>query len=74
MTEDQETYRVGKLTDIRDDDPIVTGWDAAMTEAKRQYDAQEAWDDEPIGIWAWSEIEDYASLDGIYYEGWVFTP
>ena len=72
--EDQATYRVGDLTDPRDHDPFITGWDAAMKEAERQYNAaDDLGNAPPIGIWLWEDDGD-ASLDGIYYEGWVFTP
>lgn len=72
---DTRRYRVGDLIDIRPTDPFVTGWEGAVTEAKRQYDAQR--DDTPIGIWlvdGEGEHQGDVSLDGIYYVGWVFMP
>lgn len=71
-TEDQRTFRVGLLTDVCDSDPFVTGWDAALKAAEERYKAFEPWDNEAIGIWFCSEDGDY-TLDGIYFEGDVFT-
>lgn len=69
---DNEQYQVGHLTDIRDGDPVVNGWDAAMQEAERQSN-EDAFDDRPIGIW---QVMDggHSSLDGIFYSGTMFLP
>lgn len=71
--EDQQTYRVGDLTDPRDTDPTVTGWDAAMKEAKRQEEALNPWDNQAIGIWLWEDEGSRTSVEAIYFEGWVYT-
>ncbi len=73
-TEDQQVYRVGELTDPRDTDPTLAGWDAAMAEAERQYYAQNQWDDRVIGVWLWEDNGARTQLEGIYYEGTLFTP
>lgn len=66
-------YRIGHLTDFTDDDPIVEGWDAALAEAKRQEDALSDHDEQPFGIWEWTD-DGNATLEGIWFAGALFTP
>ena len=74
MSDEQQVYRVGDLTDPRDTDPTVDGWDAAMREAERQANGRAWYDDTPIGIWLWEDGGARASVEGIYFDGTVFTP
>lgn len=69
---DTDTYRVGDLIDIRDSDPIIVGWDAAMKEAERQSTASD-FEEHVIGIWLYDGNGD-VSLEGIYYASWCYTP
>lgn len=73
MNNDQAIYRIGDLTDPRDEDPFVTGWDAALTEAARQYDALNPWDNQAIAVWLWEDEGSRTSVEGIYFEGWMYT-
>lgn len=74
QTDDQQTYRVGILTDPRDEDPFVTGWDAAMKAVEERYRAFNSWDDLPIGVWLWEDDGARTTVEGIYYDGVMFTP